>query len=106
MASAAVPGLQRVTSFSVSDSVSNKSVTVECPAGKQLIGTGADIGGSGFPRGVLDDIRVNSLLTPVTVTRVEIEGGTTARLGLKATAGWASPPPRPPMGQAPSASGF
>jgi hypothetical protein len=104
MASAAVPGLQRVTSFSASDSLASKSVTVECPAGKQLIGTGADIGGSGFQRVVLDDIRVNSLLTRVTVTGFEIEGGTTASWELKATAVCASPLPGLQMVQATSAS--
>jgi hypothetical protein len=104
MASAAVPGLERVTKFSVSDSATNKSVTVDCPAGKQLIGTGADIGGSGFQRVVLDDIRVNSLLTRVTVTGFETEAGTTANWELKATAVCATPLPGLQMVQATSVS--
>src|SRR4051812_18694776 len=74
MASAAVPGLQRVTSFSASDSLASKSVTVECPAGKQLIGTGADIGGSGLPRGGLHDNPLHPPLPPPTPARVGVQG--------------------------------
>lgn len=104
MASAAVPGLQRVTKFSPSDSASNKTVSVDCPAGQQLIGTGADIRGAGFQRVVFDDIRVNSQLTRLTVTGFETEAGTTANWELKATAVCANPLPGLQMVQASSAS--
>lgn len=92
-ASAAVPGLERVTKFSVSDSASSKSVSIQCPAGKQVIGVGADIGGDGFQGVVLDDISVDSLLTSVTVTGFETETGTNANWELKATAVCATPLP-------------
>ena len=70
-ASAAVPGLQRVSLASASNNSSPKTVIVGCPAGKQLVGTGAEITG-GQGEVVLDDLRPNG--TPpssVTVTAYE-----------------------------------
>lgn len=44
----AVPGLQRVTATTVSDSSTTKSVAAACPAGQRVFGGGGDVvGGSG-----------------------------------------------------------
>ena len=43
-----------------------------CPAGKNLLGTGGEGGGSAV---VMDDLRPNAALTSVTVTGIEDETG-------------------------------
>jgi hypothetical protein len=66
----AVPGLDDVTVSSASDSVSPKTVTVNCPAGKRLYGIPASISG-GFGNVTLDDVIPNAALTSATVTAYE-----------------------------------
>jgi hypothetical protein len=50
----AVPGLQRSTKTSVSDSSTSKTVTVKCPAGKRVLGGGATVTGGGRGQVVLE----------------------------------------------------
>ncbi|HEX8629199.1 MAG TPA: hypothetical protein VF755_13630 [Catenuloplanes sp.] len=57
-ASAAVPGIVRVSAASATDSADFKSVTVTCPVGKQLIGTGYEVSGA-TGEVVVDDFRPN-----------------------------------------------
>jgi hypothetical protein len=70
-----LPGLERVTSTSASNS-SNKSATATCPAGKVLVGLGGElIGASGEV--VIDDYTPNEFLTSATVTgneAVDLDG--------------------------------
>jgi hypothetical protein len=78
------PGLERVSATSALNS-SNKSVTASCPAGKQVLGTGADIHTlNGHV--VLDDIRPNAALTSVTVSAIEDETGNPASWAVVAYA--------------------
>jgi hypothetical protein len=67
-AAAAVSGLIRVSSTSGSTPDSVKIITVDCPAGKQLVGTGARIDG-GLGEAVLTALQPNGSLT-VAPTRV------------------------------------
>lgn len=67
------PGLELVTAVGGPDS-DPASVTATCPAGKNLLGTGAEING-GLGQVVLDDVRPNALLTTATVTGLEDENG-------------------------------
>jgi hypothetical protein len=67
------PGLKRIPATSPTNST-NKTVTVTCPAGKRLLGAGADISGGGREV-VVQDIRVDSL-TSVTAQGVEDQDGT------------------------------
>lgn len=73
MCSRPPPGLERVSATSALTS-SNKSVTATCPAGKQVLGTGADIN-AGNGQVVLDDLRPNAALSAVTAQAVEDETG-------------------------------
>jgi hypothetical protein len=57
-ASAAVPGLVRVSAVSVSDSADFHSATATCPAGKVLTGTGYELNGA-TGEAILDDLRPN-----------------------------------------------
>jgi hypothetical protein len=86
MAICATPpgGLQRVSATSPSDS-SNKSVTAACPAGKRLLGTGAELAGGGG-QVALNDIIPGSGLQSVTVRALEDEDGTAATWSLTAHA--------------------
>ncbi len=73
-ASAAVPGLVRVSANSPTDSL-DKAVTVTCPAGKKVINAaGLILAANGEV--VMDDILPNSALTSVTVTANETDGFT------------------------------
>ena len=71
-ASAAFPDRETVAASSASNSV-DKGVTVTCPAGKRVVGSGADIGGYPAGRGavVLDDVIPTS--TTVTAYAYEVE---------------------------------
>jgi hypothetical protein len=71
-ASAAVPGLVRIVASSPSNSADPKTVTATCPAGKRLVGTGAEITG-GLGEVVIDDLRPNPGLTANTVTAYEAD---------------------------------
>ena len=68
-ASAAVPGLVRVSATSVNDASDIKSVIATCPAGKQLTGTGYVINGA-TGEVVVDDLRPNggAAVAPTSVT--------------------------------------
>ncbi|WP_437320936.1 hypothetical protein [Sorangium sp. So ce385] len=106
-ASAAVPGYERVFDISALDSMSTKSVTVTCPAGKKVLGTGARIYsglGVGFQHVVLDDIRPNVTLTALTVTGYEDAAGTSEDWEVWASANCADPIPGLERIQAVSAS--
>lgn len=88
---AAFPGYERVTAVSVSDSLNPKTVTVTCPAGKQVVGTGGFITG-GFGQVVMDRIFPNGGLTSVTVRGYEDEDGTAANWSVRAYAVCGLPP--------------
>ena len=83
------PGLQRVSATSALNS-SNKSVTVNCPAGKRVLGAGADIN-AGNGQVLFDDIRPNAALTAVTVQAVEDETGQSGPWSVTAYAVCADP---------------
>jgi hypothetical protein len=85
----APPGLELVTVERDADSDPG-GVTATCPAGKNLLGTGAEIDG-GAGQVFLDDVRPNAALTSTTVTGVEDETGTTAQWILTAHAICANP---------------
>jgi hypothetical protein len=77
-------GLERVSATSASDS-SNKGVTVACPVGKRLLGTGGELAGGGG-QVALNDIIPNAALTGVTVRGMEDGDGTTANWSVTAYA--------------------
>lgn len=85
-ASAAVPGLVRVTATSVSNSTDFHSATATCPAGKVLTGTGYELNGV-TGEGVVDDFRPNGgvAAAPTAVTVGAYESDATA-LNWSATA--------------------
>ena len=80
-ANAALVGLVRVAPFTASTSAA-KSITATCPAGKRVLGAGADT--SGFGRVLIDSIRPDPTLSSVTVHAVEDEAGTPADWYLQA----------------------
>jgi len=89
-ASAAVPGLQRVSVDSVSDSSSFKQVTASCPAGKQVVGAEYSIAG-GVGSIVIDDLVPSA--TGVRAGAREDANGTGSNWTVRATAMCANPLP-------------
>jgi hypothetical protein len=89
-----LPGLVQITNTSVNNSASPKQVTVACPAGKRLTGTGAQIQIDG-PIGqvVLDDVRPSPALGSVLVSAYEDETGTNANWSIVGFAVCADPIP-------------
>lgn len=83
-------GLVRVAATSPLNS-SNKSVTATCPAGKRVLGTGADINAGNGQVGV-DDMRPNPGLTAVTVQALEDQTGQAGPWNVTAYALCANPP--------------
>jgi hypothetical protein len=84
------PGLERVAATSALNSSSTKSATATCPAGKRVLGTGADI--NTLNRQVtLDDLRPNAALTAVTANALEDETGNSANWSVTAYAVCANP---------------
>jgi hypothetical protein len=83
------PGLERVSAASPSDS-SNKAVTATCPAGKELLGTGAEIEG-GRGQAAPNDVIPGSTLKAVTVRGLEDENGTGVNWRARAFAICANP---------------
>jgi hypothetical protein len=83
------PGLELVTTLSDTDS-DPSSVPATCPAGKNLLGTGAEIRGADG-QVVLDDLRPSPQLQSTTVTGLEDGTGTTAPWRLIAYAICANP---------------
>jgi hypothetical protein len=69
-----LPGLERVSAQSPSNSA-NKAVTASCPAGKRLLGTGAEIDGGGG-QVAPNDVIPGSALKGATVQGLEDENGT------------------------------
>ncbi len=61
------PGLQLVTAQSVRENEELQMVTANCPAGKNLVGTGANIDADA-DEVIFDDVRPNVALSSVTVT--------------------------------------
>jgi hypothetical protein len=88
-ASAAVPGLERVTATSASTS-GDKSARATCPSGKRVLGTGGEITG-GLGQVVLDDITPDSALTSVSVLAREDQDGTANNWSVTAYAICANP---------------
>ncbi len=85
----APPGLERVVATSATSSA-DKSVTAVCPAGKRLLGTGADrTGGAG--QVTLTSMTPNAALTSVTASAAEDLDGTLADWSLNAYAICANP---------------
>ena len=90
-ASAAIVGLEQVAPASVTNSA-NKAMTAHCPAGKRVVGAGADVTpGSG--QVLIDEIRPSADLTSVTVHAIEDQTGTTDNWYVAAYATCAYAPP-------------
>jgi hypothetical protein len=83
------PGLERVSATSPLNS-NNKQVTATCPAGKRVLGAGADIN-SFNGQVILDDLRPNAALTSVTANALEDETGNPINWSLTAYAVCANP---------------
>ncbi|WFE35396.1 hypothetical protein [Micromonospora sp. WMMD975] len=68
-ASAAVPGLVRISAVSANNSNDFRTVTATCPAGKVLVGTGYELNGA-TGEAVVDDLRPNggAATAPTAVT--------------------------------------
>ena len=81
-ANAALVGLVRVAPNTASTSAA-KSITATCPAGKRVIGAGADTS-PGDGRVLIDSIRPDATLSSVTVHAGEDEAGTAASWYLQA----------------------
>ena len=84
-ASAAFPDRETVAASSANNSI-DKGVTVTCPAGKRVVGSGADISGylAGNGAVVLDDVIPTS--TTVTAYAYEVEEGTSLTWTIRAWA--------------------
>jgi hypothetical protein len=73
-ASAAVPGLQIVSATSATNSISPKRALATCPAGKVVVGTGAELTGG------LGDVVIDDLVPMATTVRaVAYENGNSPR---------------------------
>lgn len=83
------PGLERVSATTALNSAS-KSVTASCPAGKRVLGVGADLN-TFVGQVLLDDIRPNGGLTSVTVNALEDETGNSTNWSVTAYAVCAQP---------------
>src|SRR4051794_14026544 len=90
-AAAQLPGLQRVTATSATNSLGVKSVTASCPSSYHVLSAAGDIEG-GLGEVVMDDITPNAALTSVTVTGFEDQDGTTNNWSLRAYAICSRPP--------------
>jgi hypothetical protein len=70
-------GLERVTAISPTDSISPKSITVSCPAGKKVVGTGFENTGALEPgelkKITTDEVVPNTALTSVNVVTYEAD---------------------------------
>jgi hypothetical protein len=90
---AAVPGLLYVSAFSATDSAAGHSATVECPAGRRLIGMGGlvDSNNIGQDRLTLAGIRPDAGLTALTSVGYETDQGFAGYWRVKATAVCAYP---------------
>ena len=70
-------GLERITTTSVENSVSPKSATASCPAGKKVVGTGFENTGALEPGEIkkitTDEVVPNSNLSSVTVVTYEAD---------------------------------
>jgi hypothetical protein len=84
------PGLQLVTATSLLESDELARATANCPAGKNLLGTGGELAG-GQGEVVIDDLRPNAALTSATVTGLEDENGYSSNWQAKAFAICANP---------------
>ena len=91
-ASAVVTDLQGVTALSPLDSASTKSITVTCPAGKQVLGAGGDVL-NGDGQVIFDDLTPTADLKSVTVKGAEDETGYAPIWTARAAAICATPPP-------------
>jgi hypothetical protein len=80
-----VAGLERVVASSPTDSSSTKGATAACPAGKQVVGAGGELGGGGGEV-VLDDLTPQPGLDALAVQVFEDEDGTTANWFARAFA--------------------
>jgi hypothetical protein len=85
-----LPGLERVSAVSATDSAVSKSVTATCPAGKKVVGTGHEIN-NGKGQVVLDDVVPSQDLTSVRVEAFEDQDGTTNPWSVTAHAVCATP---------------
>ncbi len=91
-ASAAVTGLQRVEAESLSNSTGSRGVIARCPAGKQVLGGGAELIGGG-QEVALNDLIPNEALTSFTAEAFEDQTGYAGSWSVRAYAICATPPP-------------
>ena len=87
-----VSGLQRVTDNTPSNSNSGKSLTVTCPAGKSVLGTGFDISGATtgadpnlYKEATIDEVAIAPDLSSATFYAYEQKGGTASVWSLYGT---------------------
>jgi hypothetical protein len=88
---AAVPGLEIVSTATVGDSSSPKTIAVSCPAGKQVVGTGVYVDGQA---GYYGEVIVDDLIpmaTSVRATGYEDQDGTDVVWWIRAFAVCANP---------------
>jgi hypothetical protein len=88
-AQAAVPGLVRVSVASVSNSV-DKSSTATCPAGKTIVGVGAELNGAGG-QVIIDEVVPNAALTSATTWAYEDASGFTGSWSITTYVNCANP---------------
>ena len=91
-AQATVIGVERVVASTFEDSSPVKNTTATCPAGKRVVGAGADVT-PGVGSVLINEIRPDSGLTSVFVQAYEDETGTAANWFVAAWAICAYPPP-------------
>ena len=89
-----LPGLEIVSDTSNSASTATNRANATCPTGKQVVGGGADLNGTGHGGNVvLDGPSPDHALTSVTGFGIEDEDGTAANWTVTAFAVCATPPP-------------
>jgi hypothetical protein len=79
-------GLQIVRTTSTIDSKHAKAVVAQCPAGKRVMGTGADIAAPEGNRVMLDEVTPLPDLSGVNAVGTELAGGTTQNWTVSAEA--------------------
>lgn len=84
--STSLPGLERRTSISASNSSWERSAVATCSTGKTLLGTGALLSGSNLNRVVIDDIQPLNGSQRVRVWAVERAGGNPSNWSVTAVA--------------------
>ena len=91
-ATAAVPGLVRVQATSGFNSVSKPSPVVTCPAGKRIVGVGAELNGAGG-QVIINEVVPNATLTSARAIAYEDASGYAGSWSVTVYANCANPLP-------------